>query len=157
MAFFKWFTYFCMWGDMGVRGQLAESVLSSTTGIPRISSGHQAWWQASSLTRPSCEPPVFLYLLSKRFVLCVWVFWLRVCLCTVYMSGAHRGQERVLDALRLELQVMSHHVGAANQTQEASCGRASSHWGISLQPLLVTVCVPGCFRTLASASWMLGW
>lgn len=32
------------------------SVLPSTTGIPRISSGHQALWQTSSFTRPSCWP-----------------------------------------------------------------------------------------------------
>lgn len=33
-----------------------------------------------------------------------WVFCLHVCMCSVYMHGAHRGQKRVLDPLELKLQ-----------------------------------------------------
>lgn len=35
--------------------------------------------------------------------------------CTLYVSGAHGDQKRVLDPLELELEtVMRHHVGAGN-------------------------------------------
>lgn len=44
-------------------------------------------------------------------ILCVWVFCLYACLCTMCMLGAHRGQKRILDPLELELQtVLSSHV-----------------------------------------------
>lgn len=37
--------------------------------------------------------------------------------CTMYMPGALRGQKKVLDPLKLKLQmVMSQYVGAGNQT-----------------------------------------
>jgi hypothetical protein len=34
------------------------------------------------------------------------VFCLHVCLCTMYMPRAHRGQKRVSDPLELELQIV---------------------------------------------------
>ena len=41
-----------------------------------------------------------------------------VCLCTIYVPGAHRSQQRRLGTLELELQTIeSHHVGAGNQIQ----------------------------------------
>ena len=53
-----------------------------------------------------------LYHFQKLFILCVWVFCLRVYLYTTCVSGAPRGKKRVLDPLGLELQtVVSHHVG----------------------------------------------
>ena len=33
----------------------------------------------------------------------LWVFCLNVCLCITLVPGAHRGQKRVLDPLKLEL------------------------------------------------------
>lgn len=40
-----------------------------------------------------------------------------VCLCTMFMPGACRGQETVHDALKLELKmVVTHLVGTGNET-----------------------------------------
>jgi hypothetical protein len=47
----------------------------------------------------------------------VWVFCLHVCLHTICVPGAHRGQKRDLDlgSLELELQIAGHHhVGTGN-------------------------------------------
>lgn len=43
------------------------------------------------------------------------MFWLHVCLCTIYVPNALGGQKRVSDNPEVELQiVVSHHVGAGN-------------------------------------------
>ena len=48
-------------------------------------------------------------------ILCAKVFCLRVCLCTMYVLGALRGQRRMVDPLELELQmVMSLQVNVGN-------------------------------------------
>ena len=48
-------------------------------------------------------------------IVCVSVFCLHVCLCTMCVHGAQRVQKRASDALRLELQMdMNCHVGAGN-------------------------------------------
>lgn len=55
---------------------------------------------------------IYLFL----FYVIEWVFCLHVCLCTIYVSGTHIGQKRVLGPLALKLQiVMSHIVGAGIQ------------------------------------------
>lgn len=41
---------------------------------------------------PGLHTPFFKYLLI--FILCALVFCLHVCMCTMYMSGTHRGQKR---------------------------------------------------------------
>lgn len=52
----------------------------------------------------------------KSFVrggcVCVWLFWIHICLCTIYMPGDCRGQRRASDSLQLEL-----HCGAGAQEQ----------------------------------------
>jgi hypothetical protein len=48
------------------------------------------------------------------FILCIWIFCQHINMCTTCMPG---DQERVLDPLELELQiVVSYHVGIRNQT-----------------------------------------
>ena len=48
-------------------------------------------------------------------MICVLMFCLHVCLCTMYMPGALGGQNRVADPLELKLHmVMHYHVGAGN-------------------------------------------
>lgn len=61
---------------------------------------------------------LFLQPFSKNCVLCVWVFCLHVCLCTMCVPGAYRGQKKVLDSLELELQT---DVGARNWTWVVWC------------------------------------
>jgi hypothetical protein len=46
---------------------------------------------------------VIVIIVILVIILCVWVFYLNVCLCTMYMPGAHGGQKRAWDALGLEL------------------------------------------------------
>lgn len=51
----------------------------------------------------------------KMIIFCVLMFYLHVCLCTVYMPGALGGQNRVADLLELKLRMaVCHHVGAGN-------------------------------------------
>jgi hypothetical protein len=40
------------------------------------------------------------------FILCVKVFYLRVCLSIMCMAGAHQGQKRMWDPQELALQVL---------------------------------------------------
>jgi hypothetical protein len=48
-------------------------------------------------------------------IVCVWVFCLHACLCTMLMPSAHKGQRRMLNPLEQEVQtVVSHHVGSEN-------------------------------------------
>lgn len=57
---------------------------------------------------------IFLF---PYFIFCVWLFFLHVFMCTMYVPGAQRGQRRVWDPLELELaMVVSRNVGAKNQT-----------------------------------------
>lgn len=45
------------------------------------------------------------------------MFSLNICMCTVYVLGAHGGQKRTPDTLELDLQVaVSHHEDARNRT-----------------------------------------
>lgn len=68
--------------------------------------------------------PLFQVPLSPAFFLhnfilnlCMWVICLYVCLYTVCMLSACGGQKRTSDPLEPELQmVVTHHVGAGNQT-----------------------------------------
>lgn len=51
------------------------------------------------------------------FILCVCVFCLYVCLCSMLLFGSPRGQKRAQDRLELELWVVvSLHLGAGNET-----------------------------------------
>ena len=67
---------------------------------------------------PACPQGGRLYrfLLSDVLViLCMHVFGLHVCMCTMCMPGAHGGQKRALDLLELQLWMLeSHHVGVTN-------------------------------------------
>ena len=59
---------------------------------------------------------------------CVGLFYLHVCTCTMYISGTHRGQKRVVDSLKLKLQtVVTCHVGAWTCTwvifKSSQCGQ----------------------------------
>jgi hypothetical protein len=52
---------------------------------------------------------------------CIWIFCLYTCLSATNVPGAHRGQKRASDTLKLELQMVeNHHVGTRNQTQVLS-------------------------------------
>lgn len=61
-------------------------------------------------------------------IFCVWVFSLNVCIYTMFMSGAYRGQKMDLDPLKLQLWVVvSLHVGAG--TGLWTCGsKWSCEW-----------------------------
>lgn len=51
------------------------------------------------------------------FTLCVWVFGVRVCLCTTCMHAVLVKGKGGLDPLELELQAgVRHHVGSGNRT-----------------------------------------
>jgi hypothetical protein len=53
---------------------------------------------------------LFIYLFYQ------FIFCMHVCLCTTYMLGVHRGQERGLNPVELELgMVVSHCKDAGNQ------------------------------------------
>jgi hypothetical protein len=55
------------------------------------------------------SPLIFLF--KRIFILCVWVFGLRVCLHTLSMPAAYRDQKRVSEPLELELQtILSHDI-----------------------------------------------
>lgn len=55
--------------------------------------------------------------LKILFILCVNLFCLHACLCTVCMTGAQECQKRVWDPQELELQMLANlHVGVGNQT-----------------------------------------
>lgn len=68
------------------------------------------------------------------FILCVWVFYLHVYLCTACMSGTLRDQKRATDLSKLGLQrVMNCNVGAGNPAQVL---RKSSQSSLSPKPSL---------------------
>jgi hypothetical protein len=41
-----------------------------------------------------------------NFIMCMCVFCLHVCLCTMYMPGAHTGYKRMLGPLEWELHIV---------------------------------------------------
>lgn len=57
---------------------------------------------------------IHLFFVVLRFTYFTWLFCLCVgmCLCVTCVPGAHRGQNRLLDPLELEFQVMKHHMDA---------------------------------------------
>lgn len=56
--------------------------------------------------------PLLLLDFYKMIILCVLMFRLHVCLCTMHMPGALGGQNRTADPLELKLHmVMHYHVG----------------------------------------------
>lgn len=58
-------------------------------------------------------PPPTVYTLLFYLIVCVWVFYPYVCMCTTCMPGAGRGQKRAMHLLELELRmVVGHHVNA---------------------------------------------
>lgn len=73
--------------------------------------------------------PLFLFLLSLRFIFLLCVIWLYLCMCTTYMPDAHRGQKRLSDSLELELGVVSHNLSAENWLYKSSrtCREFRSH------------------------------
>jgi hypothetical protein len=66
-------------------------------------------------------------------VICVWVVYVYVCLCTMCVPGAHGGQKRAPDPLDLELEmVVMHHVVLG--IKPGSFGRVAGAAALSLQP-----------------------
>lgn len=67
---------------------------------------------------PHLQPPQHEYFVSAFFIilcLCVRMFCQYVCMCTMFVYGAHGGQKRVFDSLGPEIQmVVSYQVGAEN-------------------------------------------
>lgn len=49
---------------------------------------------------------VIVIIVILVIILCVWVFYLNVCLCTMYMPGAHTGYKRMLGPLEWELHIV---------------------------------------------------
>ena len=66
-----------------------------------LNPGLHTYWIITILMHILPEPGCYV---SFSFILCVWVFCLHVCLCTMCMPGAYEGQKRASDALELELQ-----------------------------------------------------
>lgn len=60
-------------------------------------------WGLAVRVGEKCAPTPTTF--KKYFlILCVWVFWLHLCMCTTRMPGAHRGHKRPLNSLELDLQ-----------------------------------------------------
>lgn len=54
----------------------------------------------------------------ELFILQVWVFILPVCMCNMCVPGAYGIQKRVLDSLKLKLEmVVNYHVDDGKETQ----------------------------------------
>lgn len=69
------------------------------------------------------------------FILCVFVFCLHVCICTIYMPGSHGVQKRVSDPLELELWMVMSTLWMVG-IEHGFSARAThvfNHWA-SLQP-----------------------
>lgn len=57
--------------------------------------------------------PSFLFENIILFLLCVWVFYLYVCLCTMCVPCTHKGQKSAPGFLRLELKgVRNYDIGS---------------------------------------------
>ena len=53
-----------------------------------------------------------VFFFKNFYILCTWVFYLHVYLCTTYVPGSLKCQKRVLDLLELELRAaMRYQVG----------------------------------------------
>lgn len=68
----------------------------------------------------SCHPapPLLIFRLILFTALCIWVFLLYVCMCTMCVPAAHRAQKRELNPLGLQLQkAVNNHVGAGDQAR----------------------------------------
>lgn len=91
------------------------------------------------------------------FILHVWSFYLHLCMFTTCVLGACGGQERVSDALELQLQtVLTHHVGTANCTLVV-CKSISDLkcCVISPAPRVCGFCGMMCKHGLEVRSWVL--
>lgn len=62
------------------------------------------------------SPDLFTYFLKIYFISCVWLFYLRVCLCTMWVPNAHTGQNRVLVYWHWSCRWLLSSVGAGNPT-----------------------------------------
>lgn len=69
------------------------------------------------------------------FILCIGIFFLHVCMCTVSVPGAQGGQKKLLNALELQPQVSVSHVDARNQTlglcKNTKCSKPRSSLSLS--------------------------
>lgn len=68
--------------------------------------------EKTCLLPPKHCPPFYTFLAFTFFlkglfifILCAWVFFLHVCLHTMYMPGTYGGHKKVSDLLELELQM----------------------------------------------------
>jgi len=63
-----------------------------------------------------CMYVLCMYSVCMYYVCMVYVCIMYVCMCITCILGTHESQERTLDVLELELQmVVSHHVGSGNK------------------------------------------
>ena len=80
-----------------------------------------------------------------------YVFCLQVCLCTIYMYGACRGQ-RGTDSLGPELgMVVNHQVGTEPRSSARAAG-ALNHWATSPALIYFFMCMgdlPTCMSVLS--------
>jgi hypothetical protein len=55
-------------------------------------------------------------------------FFLKACLCTLYMPDIYRGQRKIADLTELELQiVVNHHVSVGNRIKNSHCSEHLMH------------------------------
>lgn len=99
--------------------------------------------------------------------LCVWVFSLYACLCSMCVPGASGGQKMVSDIFELKLQMaVSFHMGAGNRTfwKKNQCSYHSAisstpHYDISSKVCFCdsTSSTPSCgfYALPVAASWIL--
>ena len=62
---------------------------------------------SSCLRASVLQTELFYFLDYFRFILCLWVFCIHVCMCTVCMTGAHGSQMKAMNSLKLELQIQT--------------------------------------------------
>lgn len=101
------------------------------------------------LPAPAAQPAI---LPLFYFILCIWVFCLRVYLYYLSGNGTHRDQKRLSEPLGQESQVMNHHVRA--QTQTSSLQKSSRCWELlSLLPYLSLLLTsqPSCTPSMISS------
>lgn len=74
----------------------------------------------------------FDFFFSKRFLLCVWVFCLQVCMCITGVLDAFRAQK--MHQIPWNWMVVSCHVDVGKQTYVVCKSSRYSCWALSLAP-----------------------
>lgn len=74
-------------------------------------------------TKPNKNRKLDLFNILGLFTLCAFMFGLHKCMCTMCTPSALGNQQRALDALELELQmILSHYVTFAKVCTKQQCG-----------------------------------